>query len=359
MRLRPLFEGTRLPLSIAVLFAAVVTVAVALTGFTLSRSGREGAIAYAGAVTQSIATDLDQIISEHEHMAVALASFLGSDPTREREKIVRVLVDLYSQSEWIVATYAGYEPNAFDGDDRPWAGKPTHTLNGQFVPFIHTEAALGMIHDPSKIFVDSLRGIDTFDFYLGAKRSNAPFITPPWTFRDHATGSVSKIVCLTAPIKRPDGSFRGMAGVNIDTGAILKRYNSIEAFSHGMVFVVYKNGLLLTYPDESLTFTNTVLDIGEQFGRANLNKLVADIAAGRNGVVNGLHPVTGKKSWLVYCPVPTCEWGVVAVVPRMDIFHVRNRVLGILAAALLVLWGGVIVIARRVKQETLLTPSKN
>ncbi len=139
-----------------------------------------------------------------------------------------------------------------------------------------------------------------------------------------------------------------MAGVNIDTGALLERYNSIDAFEHGMVFIIYKTGLLLTYPDENLTFTHTILDIGDHFGPANLNKLVADIAAGRTDAVNALHPVTGRKSWLVYQPVSSCEWGVVAVVPRMDIFHARNRVLAILAITLLALFGGAVAIIRRV-----------
>jgi hypothetical protein len=349
MRIKRYLEEHKVFLAVGALFVTVGTLALLGTGLTLSRSGREGAIAYASATTQSIAADLDRIIAEHELMAVTMASMLGSDPSRDREKIIRMLVDLFSRSKWVVATYAGYEPNAFDGDDKPWVGKPAHNPLGQFVPFIHTQSSLGMIHEPSKIFVDSLRDIDTYDFYMGPKRTNAPFITPPWTFRDHATGNLNKIVCLTAPIQWPDGSFRGMAGVNIDTRAILDRYNSIDAFEHGMVFTIYKDGLLLTWPDANLTFTHTILDIGERFGKANLNKLVADIAAGRKGVVNALHPVTGRKAWLVYYPVPTCEWGVVAVVPRVDIFHVRNRVLIIEAASLVILLGAIFAFILRKK----------
>ncbi len=179
MQFGSLTGRTRRVVYLSILFAATGIISVALTGVTLSRSGREGAIAFASATTRSIAADLDRLVSEHEYMAVTLASVLSSDPTRNRENVIKILTDLYSQSSWIVATYAGYEPNAFDGDDRPWAGKPAHAPNGQFVPFIHPEASLGMVHEPSKIFVDSLRGIETFDFYLGPKRTNAPFITPP------------------------------------------------------------------------------------------------------------------------------------------------------------------------------------
>lgn len=334
-------------LVVIAIFVVLSAAALLTVGLVMSRNSHRSAIAYASTVTESIAYDLDSIISQHQLMAVTMASILGSEPTRDREKVKKLLVDLFSRSKWIVATYAGYEPDAFDGDDAPWAGKPTHTLSGQFVPFIHTPNRYGMVHDASKAFVDSLRDIDKFDFYLGPKRTNAPFITPPWTYRDHATGVLTKIVCLTAPIQWPDGSFRGMAGVNIDTGAMLDKFNSLKVFEHGMVFIVYKNGLLLTWPDESLTFTNTILDIGDRFGKANLDKLVADLAAGRKGAIEGRHPLTGTKAWLVYHPVPTSEWGVVVVAPRKDVFDSRNRVLAIMAVFLVLLAGGTLYTMRR------------
>ena len=334
-------------LAVVAVFAVLSTAALLTIGLVMSKNSHRSAIAYASTVTESIAFDLDSIISQHQLMAITMSSILGSEPTRDREKVKKLLLDLFARSKWIVATYAGYEPNAFDGDDAPWVGKPTHTLNGQFVPFIHTPNKVGMIHDPARVFVDSLQNIDTYDFYLGPKRTNAPFITPPWTYRDHATGMLQKLVCLTAPIQWPDGSFRGMAGVNIDTGAMLEKFNSLKVFEHGMVFIVYKNGLLLTWPDESLTFTNTIFDIGDRFGKTNLDKLVADLAAGRKGAIEGRHPVLGTKSWLIYHPVPTSEWGVVVVAPRRDIFDSRNRVMAVLAVFLILLAGGTLYIVRR------------
>jgi methyl-accepting chemotaxis protein len=334
-------------LMVIAVFAALSIAALASIGLVLSKNSHRSAIAYASSVTESIAFDLDSIISQHQLMSITMASILSSDPTRDREKVKKLLFDLFGRSKWIVATYAGYEPNGFDGNDAPWAGKPTHTLSGQFVPFIHTPNQYGMVHEPSKVFVDSLRNIDKYDFYLGPKRTNAPFITPPWTYRDHATGMLQKLVCLTAPIQFPDGSFRGMTGVNIDTGAMLEKFNSMKVFEHGMVFIIYKDGLLLTWPEENLTFTNRIFDVADRFGKANLDKLVADIAAGRKGAIEGRHPMTGAKSWLVYHPVPSCEWGVVVVAPRRDIFDSRNRVLAVLAVFLVLLAGGTLYIIRR------------
>ena len=341
--------STRAKAAIAVLlplaFMALVTAVV--TGYSLSRENRESALAYTSGVTETIALDLDRIISDHQLMAITMASIYSSEPTRDREKVKKLLVDLFGKSSWIVATYAGWEPDAFDGDDKPWAGKPTHTVTGQFVPFIHCPNSIGMIHDPARIFVDSLQNIDKYDFYMGPKRTNAPFITPPWTYRGHRTGNLQKLVCVTAPIQWPDGSFRGMAGVNIDTGAMLDKFNSLKVMDHGLVFIIYKTGLLLTFPDESITFSQTILDIGDRFGNANLDKLIADIAAGRKGVTYGRHPVTGVKSWIVYHPVPTSEWGVVLVAPRMDVFRSRNTLIIVLMALFVLTALGAFMVIRR------------
>ncbi|MHB9030082.1 MAG: methyl-accepting chemotaxis protein, partial [Candidatus Latescibacterota bacterium] len=124
-------------------------------------------------------------------------------------------------------------------------------------------------------------------------------------------------------------SFRGMAGVNIDTGAILDKFNSLKVFEHGLVFIIYKDGLLLTFPEQKLTFDKKNVDkeVFRRFGNADLNRLITDIAENRNGHIKGLHPITGDKSWLVYAPVPTSQWGVVVVAPERDVYAAKNSLL--------------------------------
>ncbi len=321
--------GSKLSLYIMGSLAAVFLVISLVVGITTSRNSQQDALRYASEVTRSIALDLDKTISEHNHMAITLASILSSDPTKNRENVKKLLFDLFAKSPWITATYAGYEPNAFDGNDAPWRGKPTHTPAGQFVPFVHTPNSVGMLHDPALAICDSMQNIDTFDFYQSPKRLNAPYITPPWTYQSPGSDALQKLVCLTAPIQWPDGSFRGMAGVNVDTGAILDTFNSLKPFEHGMVFIIYNDGLLLTFPEQELTFSSKITDpeVAERFGKVNMERLVRDIAANRTGSVIGKNPITGDKSWLVYAPVPTSQWGVVVVAPERDVFAAKNRLL--------------------------------
>lgn len=336
----------RIVIHLLAYFVVLGLVIITVIGITISRTSREDAVKYALEMTRSITLELDSLISQHQMMAATLASILASEPTKDREKVKKLLFDLFDESKWIVATYAGYEPNAFDGDDKPWRGAPTHNLRGQFVPFIHTYPNYGMIHDVSKAFVDSLRDIDDWDFYQGPKRTNAPFITPPWTYRDPNAGVIQKIVCITAPIKWPDGTFRGMAGVNIDSGGLLKKYNSLQVFENGLVFLIYRDGMLITYPDEDITFSKTIFDIQERFGGADIDKLVADIAAGRSGWIDGLHPISQRKSLIVYSPVLTSEWGVVMVAPLSEIQANRNSLIILIAAIFVFLTGLFLVTVR-------------
>ncbi len=312
--------GSKLSLYIMGSLAAVFLVISLVVGITTSRNSQQDALRYASEVTRSIALDLDKTISEHNQMAITLASILSSDPTKNRANITQLLIDLSAKSPWLTATYAGYEPNAFDGNDAPWKGKPNHGANGQFLPFITINT-----DSTGKKTLNSgyLQNIDIYDFYQGPKRTNAPFITPPWTYQD------AKFVSLTAPIQWPDGSFRGMAGVNIDTSALLDQYNSLTPFEHGMVLIVYNDGMLVTFPEPELAFVSKITDpeVAERFGKVNMERLVRDIAANRTGSVIGKNPITGDKSWLVYAPVPTSQWGVVVVAPERDVFAAKNRLL--------------------------------
>ncbi len=330
--------AAKLNLSIMSSLAVIFVVISLVVGITTARDSEENALEYATEVTGSIALELEKIICEHNSIAITLSSILSSDPTKSRENIKKLLFDLFDKSKWIIATYAGYEPDAFDGDDRPWRGKPAHNPGGQFLPFVHTPQRMGLVHDSSVLICDSLLNIETYDFYQGPKKTNAPYITPPWTYLDPNTGLLQKLVCLTSPIQWPNGSFRGMAGVNIDTGAILEKYNSLKIFEHGMVFIVYKDGLLLTFPEQKLTFDKKLTDdeIIERFGNADLRKLIGDIAENRSGKIKGRHPVTGDKSWLAYAPVPSSQWGVVVVAPEKDIYAEKNSLLTTIIVVMLV-----------------------
>jgi methyl-accepting chemotaxis protein len=105
-------------------------------------------------------------------------------------------------------------------------------------------------------------------------------------------------------------------------------------FKHGLVFIIYKDGLLLTFPDEKLTFDKKITDLADRFGKADLGHLVKDISENRSGYIKGRHPMTGAKSWLVYAPVPTSQWGVVVVAPERDVFAAKN---GLLATIIIVM----------------------
>lgn len=326
-RLNRFSLGTRLNIYIMACLAVVFIIISIVIGMATSKTSEKNSLKYASEVTRSIALDLDKTISEHYTMAKTLASILNSNVITTRPAVVKMLIDLYGKSDWVVATYAGYEPDGFDGNDRPWKGKPVHNPAGQFLPFVHTHPKYGMIHDASKIIVDSLLNIETYDFYQGPKKANAPYITPPWVYLDPNTNVLQKIVCLTAPLQWPNGSFRGMAGVNINTGALLDKFNSLQVFPNGFVFIIHKDGLLLTFPDQKLTFEKKLSDIRDRFGNADLERLVSDIAGNRGGYIQGDHPVTGDASWLVYAPVPTTQWGVVVVAPKRDVFADKNRLL--------------------------------
>ena len=310
-----------------------------------TRSSKEAALSYCTEMSKSIAGEVDKLLAEHLNIAVSYAQVLTNNPSGDRSKVIELLFSMFDISPWITATYAGYEPNSFDGDDVSHKDEIAHSEDGQFLPFLSTRPVKGQPYEVAK-----LQNIDTYDFYLGPKRTNAAFITAPWTY------SNAKFLTLAAPIQDEKGRFRGCAGLNLNVGDLIDTYNKRTVLENGYVFLVYKDGMLITFPgvkggsseaggttvsaadDESgvQVFSTKISEVSDKFGKADLRKLVNDIAAHKTGCTLGSDPVSGKKAWLIYAPVPTGDWGVVVVAPKSDVMAGQRKVLITIGAFMLV-----------------------
>ncbi len=340
-----------------------------VVGYVTGKNAVSSSMQYVHEITEHIAVDIDKLLSNHLMIVESTANTLTVEMTYNKNKIIELLKKQFDTSDWIVATFAGYEPDAFDGEGEKFTynndemvafvnegisidtGKlgaealklykkfstlPPETIrhdpdygflfshgeNGQFLPFV--------TGNRDSTLIQHLYNIDIYDFYQAPKRINGSVIVPPWTFND------ARFLTICTSIKWPDGTFRGVAGLNIDVGEFLQRFNDMHIYEGGYVFIIYKNGMLITYPEEDITFTTNIRDIRDQFGDLNVDKLIGDISMKYSGVQQGTDPITGKDARFVYQPLEIGEWGVVVVVPDEDIFRSKKHLLSIILLVLFV-----------------------
>ena len=368
-------------LSLLILFA-VLTVVI---GYTTGKNAEEVSLGYAEETTKYVASEIDKLLSNHLNIVISMSNVLTTEMTQDKQKIIDMLRKQRESSDWIVGTYAGYEPYQFDGSDDgyiynneellafvndgvepdlsllgPQARRLydsfkhispdsiqndekfidlfSHGENGQFLPFLTGNA------DSSR--VQHLYNIDIYDFYMGPKRTNAPIVVRPWTFED------TRILTIAAPIQWPDGRFRGVTGLNLNVAEFLRKHNKLRVFDTGYVFIIYNDGLLITYPEEDMTFVTNLRDIKSRFGDLDIEKLISDVANGYPGILKGKDPLHGDDAWFVYNAVETGNWGVVVVAPKKDIYAAKNRLLSIIVImmfiAIVFISGIIVLLTRRI-----------
>jgi len=370
-------------LSLLILFA-VLTVVI---GYIAGENAEEVSLGYAEETTKYVVSEIDKLLSNHLKIVISMSNVLTTEMTQDKLKIIDMLQKQFEASEWIVATYAGYEPYQFDGSDDGYiynneelvafaneSVEPdlsllgpkarrlydsfkhippdsirndekyielfSHGENGQFLPFITGNADSSL--------VQHLYNIDIYDFYMGPKRTNAPVVVPPWTFEE------ARFLTICAPIQWPDGRFRGVTGLNLNVGEFLRKHNDLRVFENGYIFIIYKDGMLITYPDEDMTFVTNLRDIKSRFGDMDIEKLISDVANGYPGILKGKDPLHGEDAWFVYNTVETGNWGVVVVAPQKDIYAAKNRLLNIIVFMMFIvivfISGIIVILTRRIVQ---------
>lgn len=303
-RLRPTSLRAKL---IATLVPLVVVVVAAMTWLAVSRmtSAQEDA-AYAhlseiaNANANAIDADLGAKIARADALANTLAAY-QSDDAQEVNAILRHLAERDADS---LGYYAGYEPNAFDGDDAAHAGKPYQTEDGGFGAYWNRLSG--------ELKVEPLLDMYTSDYYKVPKEAGKPVVIEPYLYEGELLTS------YVAPILR-DGRFVGIAG-NDDALTTLNRdVRGIRVLDSGYAMLLSADGMFVSAPRDGLIGRRTLGDLARDRGNEDLARVVRDVKAGRSGQLETVDPWTGEDVVMSYAPVTTGGWSVVTVAPRSEV----------------------------------------
>ncbi len=227
--------------------------------------------------------------------------------TASREGTVALLKKLIADNPLAVGLSTGWEPNAFDGKDAEYAGKPGHDASGRYVPYIARSG--------EKIVYEALVDYDkpgAGDYYQVPKKTGRDMITEPYFYK--IDGKDVLMTSIMVPLKL-DNAFVGVDGVDMALDHLSNELGKLAPFGTGFVSLVSQGGSIISHPDQTF-LGKSLKDTGLEAG--GWGQLL-----GKTEQAFELTHTDGSVHIAVAVPVkllPDTTWYVVVSVPQATVF---------------------------------------
>ncbi len=233
-----------------------------------------------------------------------------------------------------VGVWTGWEPNAFDGQDEAFAGKPGHDASGRYVPYWNR--GNGVAVEPLVDYDKPGNG----DYYQLAKQSRQSVLIEPYAY--NIGGKQQLITTLSSPILI-DGAVVGVAGVDITLASLQTVVEQVKVFDSGYASLFSHTGIYVGDRDPA--------QVGKTLPpEAGFAQVLAAVREGQRHVVREADAVLGRDVTRVYVPLHVqgiaASWVFAITVPDDEVLADVQRLrwmavgLGVLGVLLVVvvLW---------------------
>ncbi|MDO2949230.1 methyl-accepting chemotaxis protein [Aeromonas simiae] len=173
---------------------------------------------------------LQKSLSYTQQLAKTMALQQAGHLPLSRENAIALLQAQLSLDDSLYGSFAGFEPNGFDGQDAAFSGQAPlgSDAKGRFVPYFYKDGA--------KIGSDLLLSIDkeerdsfgnpANDYYACPKSHGRSCLIDP--FQVDINGQKVMVSTITTPIMA-SGAFRGVVAVDLEIGALSRQAKSLNA----------------------------------------------------------------------------------------------------------------------------------
>jgi methyl-accepting chemotaxis protein len=236
---------SRLPLSLKILLPIIAAVALGYTASTWVSSNESGkimtslALGQGQEMAQSRAATMQVMFNTDYQIAYNLRdTYIGlrQEKTLSRTAIVAAMRAAIKANPNLVGVWAGFQPDAFDGNDKAAIGSEGADPTGRFVPYIYPKDG-GIKLDPM-VSVD--KQDSTGDFYQIPFKSGEDTVLEPYIYA--VAGKDTLLVSLATPVK-VDGKVIGVIGVDISLNDMNADLMKVRPYGTGSVAVISSGGL--------------------------------------------------------------------------------------------------------------------
>ncbi|MBX9458614.1 MAG: HAMP domain-containing protein [Rhizobium sp.] len=289
----------------------VTTLATAGVLFSLEyRMAEDAALDQMRQIAANQALGIEKSMAEGFQVVYNLRSALTAMKAggeTDRASADRLLETLLRDNPSTLGVWTGWEPNAFDGKDTDFAGKPGHDATGRYVPY-WVRSGDKIIKEPLIDYTVPGAG----DFYILPFTQLKPVVVEPYNYT--IDGKPQLITTLVAPVII-DGKAQGVAGIDLSLDGANKALAAIRPMGDGFLSLVTGAGNIVAHPVKELS-GKSIKDAGEM--AMGWDKLMANA-----GQVEEATLSSGETFLSVAFPVkltPDNSWFAVVSVPKATVF---------------------------------------
>jgi methyl-accepting chemotaxis protein len=191
---------------------------------------------YAGSVEQQLNDGLE--LSRY-----IAATMLGVKESGHvsRDHVNVLLRTLLEKNSQYIGVWVGMEPNALDGRDAEFAGRPGSDTTGRFLSYWNRASGQAAL-EPLTGYEDPG---SSGQYYQKPKQTLREAIIEPYSYT--VGGRDVLMVSMVVPII-DQGKFIGVAGVDLSTEGIWNRLKDVKVFETGSILLISNESLWVGYP---------------------------------------------------------------------------------------------------------------
>ena len=230
------------------------------------------------------AIGVEDLLDRTFDAALAFRDCLQATVARQPGSLLRAQVDvmlqeLLAQRAETLGTYVCFEPNAFDGKDAEFVGKPGTDQSGRFIPYWNRGGPNRSVRlDPLVDYENQTRAADGSrpgDYYLLPKETGRPVLIEPYIYP--IDGKPVLLTSAVLPIASPDHEVVGMAGIDLELSTLQHAIGKVDLGElRGNLHIVTGRGLLAASSTDAplgkpLALTGALAGISDRLGTTELH----------------------------------------------------------------------------------------
>lgn len=326
------------------LVLAVLAIVVAVLVACLSvMSVRTSALAADNArtITQETAAAQAGVVGEEITSALITARDLATSlealrrtGSVDREDVNALMRDLVTAHPELIGSATAWEPNAFDGKDKQFAGTATSDTTGRLIPYWHWDAG--------EVVVAPLADYETpgvGDWYLKPRELGKDVVVDPYVYN---VGDADVLMTSAVAPIMTDGTFAGVATADLELTKLSEAIAKIKPYETGYAELVTASGSLVAHPDQS--------KLNEKLQGSALSSAQQAVTSGEPVTVTADNAHLGEEALTVYHPIelaPETTWVLAMSVPTsatmaqvksLQLLFLGLGLIALIAAAALAWW---------------------
>ncbi|WP_322470157.1 methyl-accepting chemotaxis protein [Hydrogenophaga sp. SNF1] len=251
-----------------------------------------------------IGAELNATMTAARTLAQSLAGLKASGRA-DRAQADALLKSVLEGSPQFLGVWTAWEPDAFDGRDAEFAGKPGHDASGRYIPYWNRGNGVASV----EVLVDYDKP-GAGDYYQLPKRSGQETLIEPYKYT--VAGKEVLITTTSVPIVM-GGRLVGVAGIDVALSSLQDKVGAIRVYDTGYASLFSAGGLTVGDRDPD--------NVGRELTAADEREpLNASLRDGRVVRVSHEDPRLDTEVTRIYVPVPVGKdrslWAFAATVPQ-------------------------------------------